>query len=80
MFELLDSFKFNNLQLSSANGVHDTTVSQWKAKLGTTNEQLFIKNFNSSNDKEFNESFDKLMNTIKGWTLYGELVELSIKL
>jgi len=43
-------------------------------------KQLFIKNFNSSNDKEFNESFDKLMNTIKGWTLYGELVELSIKL
>ena len=65
---------------SSANGVHDTTVSLWEARLGTTNEQLFIKNFNSNNDKEFEESFDELMNKIQECTSYGELVELSIKL
>jgi hypothetical protein len=65
---------------SSAEGIRDTTVAQWEARLGTTNEQLFIKNFNSDNDKEFNESFEGLMNKIKGCTFYGELVELSIKI
>jgi len=65
---------------SSAEGIHDTTVSRWEALLETTNKQTFISKFNSGDDKEFGKSFDELMSNVTRCTFYDDLVELSIKI
>jgi hypothetical protein len=74
----MDKMK-DKIAWSSANGVHDTTVTRWEVLLGSTNKSEFIKNFNSSDDKEFTANFNELIDKIKVCTLYDELVELSIK-
>jgi hypothetical protein len=74
----MDKMK-DKIAWSSANGVHDTTVTRWEALLGSTNKSEFIKNFNSNDDKEFTTNFNELIDKIKVCTLYDELVELSIK-
>jgi len=65
---------------SSANGIHDTTVTRWTALLGTDNKSKFIKNFNNNDNKEFSSDFNKLIDEVKICTLYDELVELSVKI
>lgn len=65
---------------SSAQGVHDTTITNWQLRLGTNDSKQFIKKFNSSIDKQFNESFNELMGRVKECVFYDEFVESAIKI